>query len=140
MSNNTAVATPQAFQERMFNRIREQMGDLMTDDELKALLDSAMQKAFFEERVLRDSYGNVRESKPPYFVELVQKELQNKVQVAAQEWMANNPETVEKLIQETIAKGMANLVLDYLSQQAQTPLYTFANELRSRLAGSGIHI
>ena len=33
----------------MFARIRDQMGDLMTEEDLKKLVDGAMHKAFFEE-------------------------------------------------------------------------------------------
>lgn len=140
MAENTAVATPQAFQERMFNRIREQMGDLMTEQELKLLLDTAMQKAFFEERLTHDSYGRVNERKLPLFVELVQTELKTQVQVAAQEWMNNNSETVEKLIQETISKGMVSLVMNYLENKARTPLFEFASSLRASLQSQNIHI
>lgn len=43
-NKNTDIATTKTFQERMFEKIRDQMGDLMTDEDLKKLVDAAMQK------------------------------------------------------------------------------------------------
>lgn len=43
----------------MFERIKEQTGDLLTEEDFKKMVDAAMQKAFFDSiitRIYRRSY------------------------------------------------------------------------------------
>jgi hypothetical protein len=128
MSN--AIETSKTFQERMFERIREQMGDLMTDDDLKKIVETAMQKAFFEERITFDSY-NRSTTAPPVFVELIRKQLEEQVAGAVRDWLRANHDEVVKQIDAAIAKGMFGLVRQHMEQAIQHPLWDFAQNLRN---------
>jgi hypothetical protein len=114
----------------MFAKIREQMGDLMTDDDLRALVATAMQKAFFEPRIDRSHYNTVE--KPPFFVELVEKQMRAEVAKAAAQWMVENPEAVSKAITETIQKGIFGMVVSHVESKTSGPLWTLAEQLRQK--------
>jgi pyruvate-formate lyase len=128
MSNE--IATNESFQERMFKRVREQMGDLMTNDELKKIVDTAMQKAFFEER--RDNSGYNTKYLPPLFVEMIEKEVSTQVRSAVIDWLKEHPEDVTKAIDEALAKGFFELVQQHMQNQIRQPLYQFAEQLRQK--------
>jgi hypothetical protein len=128
MDNEVAEAVD--FQTRMFNKIREQMGELMTTKELKALVDKAMEKAFFEEREVTRGYNT--EKVKPYFVELVQKELESQVRIQLTAYMKEHSDEVIKAIDETIAKGFYSLVKQHQDNMISTPLWNFAEQLRQK--------
>lgn len=129
---NTEIATTQSFQERMFERVREQMGDLMTDEELKKIVDAAMQKAFFEERIEKDNYDRISGRKPPLFIELIKNEMEKAVKEQTQAWLSSHEEVVVNAIQEMIGKGFLQIVQEHVDQKARQPLWDFASQLRQK--------
>lgn len=127
----TQLTTNETFQERMFNRVREQMGDLMTEEELKKIVDSALQKAFFEEKVTKGPHWNSQETREPsHFVKLLNKELEAPIKQAIQQWLADNPEQITKVINEVIGKGFLGIIHSYIQEKTTTPLYQFSQQLR----------
>ncbi len=127
----TEMTTNQSFQERMFERIRSQMGDLMTEVELKALVDTAMQKAFFEPQVKKDRWGDKTEH-PSQFMVMLKESMQEQVAKEIKEWLSTHPEEVAKAIDETLAKGMFGLIQQYIEAAASGPMMTLANNLRAK--------
>lgn len=131
---DTDIASATDFQTRMFNRIREQMGELLTDAELKTIVDKAIEKAFFEERYDEgDKWGNNRRRVPPHFVKLVDEHLQLRVRAACDAWFKENPAVLEGIIADLIGKGMVKLITDYLERKTQDALYTFGEGLKMSL-------
>ena len=128
----TEITTTKSFQEKMFEKIRESMGDLMTEDDLKTLVNSAIQKAFFEPAYEIDRYGNSKLTKDSLFVSLIRKEMETKVTEAIKTWLAEHPEEVTKAIDETIAKGMFGLIQQHIEMVSHAPMERLANDLRSR--------
>lgn len=126
------IETTKTFQEKMFERIRGQMGDLMSTDDLKAVVNSAMQKAFFDPAYETDRYGNSIRMKDSVFVNLIRKEMEPKVIEAIKTWLAEHPEEVTKAIDETVAKGMFGLIQQHLTQAISQPMFNLANDLRSK--------
>jgi len=128
----TEITTTKSFQEKMFEKIRESMGDLMSEDDLKAVVNSAMQKAFFEPGYEIDRYGNSKLTKDSLFVNLIRKEMESKVIEAVKIWLVEHPEEVTKAIDETIAKGIFGLIQQHIETVSYAPMERLANDLRSR--------
>jgi len=128
---STDVVTTKTFQEKMFERIRDQMSDLMTEDDLKALVDSAMQKAFFEPAKNSDRWGMVTLS-DPVFVTMIRNEMTAKVTAALQEWLSSHPEEVTKAIDDALAKGMFGLIQQHIERVASWPMQNLAEQLRAK--------
>jgi hypothetical protein len=131
-TNETAITTAKDFQTRMFERVREHIGELLTDDELKKIVDQAMQKAFFEERVTKDRYGDIRERAPSLFVELLTKLVEPSVNAAVREWVGKHPEEITKALDAVIAKGITGMIAKYIDEQARWPLQQLADNLRQK--------
>lgn len=120
------------FQTKIFERIRDSIGDLMTDDDLKKLVGASMQKVFFEDRVTFDNYGLKTGSKPPLIAEQIQGLLKDQVTAAIKEWIEIHPDDVKKAIDDAIAKGMFELVRQHFEQRAAGPMFELANQLRQK--------
>lgn len=129
---STAVTTTQDFQQRMFERIRDQMGDLLTDEDLKKLVDAAVQKAFFENVKTPRSYGGGYEEGEPVLVTLLRRHLQDKVGESVQAWLNAHPEEVAKAINETISKGVTKIMQDHIDSRCNGPLWNLAHTLKEK--------
>lgn len=121
------------FQQRMFEKVRESLGALMTDAELKVVVDQATQKAFFEERkVPRGGYSSGWETLPPLFVELIQKELQPRFEAAIKTWATEHPEIIEKALQDAIGGGITRVLLTHINEKLNGPLWEMGQALRNK--------
>jgi len=129
---NTAVQTNEDFQQRMFKKIREQMGDLMTDAELKKIVNAAMEKAFFEDTVVKDEYGRERSRTESALVSAIREEMRPAVIQAAQMWMAQNPDVLTKAINECIGAGFFGIIKNHIDSKINWPLQEFASALRNK--------
>lgn len=124
------ITTNKTFQERMFEKIRDQMGELLTEDELKQLVDQAVNKAFFEERRTRSGYHD--EIKPALFVEMMQTELKARVGKTLEQWIADNSEIITQTIEKVIQEGITKAVMQTLEWRMNWPLQQFADQLKSK--------
>ena len=124
------ITTTKAFQERVFEKIRADIGNLMTDDELKSLLNAAMQKAFFEPTRRTDSYHTTEE--PPAFITLTRDLMREKVGSAVEKWINEHPEEVNKAIREVLAGGIAGAIAMHLEMRFSQPLQQLRQELETK--------
>ncbi len=133
MSNE--ITPSKTFEQRMFEKIRDHMGDLMTDEDLRKLVGSAMQRAFFEPRINTDYSGYGQPEKlPPLFIDMVQKNMQNAVSDAVSRWIDEHPEQVTKALTETIEAGIFGMMVSHFSQKTSSPLH----ELLYKLTAKGV--
>lgn len=124
------LATNESFQEKMFKRIRDSMGDLMSNEDLKKVVESALQKAFFEERI--DTSGYHEKKIPALFIELIKEHLGAQVKVVCEEYIKNNPDKINAAIQDSVGKGFLNLMTTWLDTKLNGAFYEFQNNLRSQ--------
>lgn len=130
MSTPATALTSQVFQEKMFERVREQMGDLLSQDDLKVIVNSAVERAFFEPRRVKDGFHDT--IKPPLFQELIEKQLREQVHASITVWLTEHPDEVKKAIDNVIAQGFLGIVIQELHQRIAWPLQEFANKLREK--------
>ena len=128
---STDSTTSKTFQEKMFERIRDQIGDLMTEEDLKKIVEVAMQKAFFEPVVELGRYGD-KTTTDPIFVKQIRQLMLENVSLKISAWIKEHPEEITKTLNECIGKGMSGIVLSYFDQKLNWPLQQFANDLRSK--------
>jgi hypothetical protein len=132
MADTTSALTEnKAFAERIFDRIKDGLGDLMTDDELKILLDRAVHEAFFKERTVPNGhYGTKQE--PAYFVQMTRDLLQKEVQAQVAEYIEVNRDAIKEKVAEVLQQGMGEAVLKAISFQLQAPLMSLHSSLASK--------
>lgn len=131
MSNEVQQA--KTLQERVGDRIRDQIGDLMTDADLKTLVDQALHDAFFKETIIRGEWGRGDTVKPAPAVALVRDLLKERVDAACATWLAEHKDALGAHIDEAIGNGMLKFFTTWLDSKVQQDLFTFGNNLRNSL-------
>lgn len=125
---NTAVNTTQAFQERMFARMRDSMGDLMTDDDLKALLERAVEEAFFKPRTVPDGHYGTKQVEP-LFICMIRDEVKAQVAGVVSTWVRENPDKVNEALDKVIQAGIVGMVETWFASKTSWPLQQLANQI-----------
>lgn len=106
----TDIEKTKSFEEKMMDRIRESIGDLMTDEDLKKILEKGIEKALFQERSVEGRYSTTKN--PSIVDECITKFLQTRMNEEVGKWIKENPEKIEAAIQHTMQMGVAKCV-DY---------------------------
>jgi ATP-dependent 26S proteasome regulatory subunit len=129
----TEITTSKTFQDKMFERIRDQMGDLLTEEDLKKMVDAAMQKAFFDPIIERNSYGSVTNPNgPSAFVKMIEKLMTEQVGKEIRVWLDAHPEEVTKALTESLEKGMFKMALNYFESKTYAPFQELVIKLQQK--------
>lgn len=120
MTSMSEIATTKDFQQRMFEKIRDQIGDLLTEEDLQKIVNASIQKAFFEPRTVVDnnSYSYRTKEVEPLFVELMRTELKPAIQRAADKWIKENPEVITNHLNDLLGKSFLQVTADYINAKA----------------------
>lgn len=126
------VATNLTFEQRIFERIRGSLGELMSDEDLKRLVEAAMQKAFHEPRTVSiDRWGDKKHA-PPLITEAVNAFLASRANGAIQAWLEQNPDVIGAVVKDAIAKGVLGWVQSYMDQKLTYPLQNLMSQLQQQ--------
>jgi len=118
----------------MFERIRESMGEFLSEDDLKELLERTIEKSFFEERiVLSSSYYDRDKKKPSLFQELVTEQVQPMVEKAITAWLQDNSEQVTTTIDAVLKDGLLSALSKAIEQKMQIPILNLGTEISNKL-------
>jgi hypothetical protein len=137
-SNTTAVnaTPPMSFEEKLKTRIKDSVGELLTDEDLSALIHKSMTEVFFTRRP-NPEYNYYNKDRPEYLPpllhSLVKECLQPAVNAAVKAWIERNNEAVEESVKAIVTNGVGNAVLTALNNQFQSQLITFQQNLMSSL-------
>jgi len=130
-----SVLTPsQTFEEKMMERMKASMGDLMPDDVLKKLMEKAIDKAFNSPTELKDEYGRAIKSSESWLQTFLRVELESRMQVLAKEWITENKEQVLKLVSDKLDLDVATMFASGFTQLFQSSLFNIRNEITTALS------
>lgn len=118
------------FQTRMFERIRDQIGDLMTEDDLRKIVASALERALFEPVKELDGYRTIQHESR--LVQMIERHLKPKVEEAVREWVKGNDEKIHQTIDATLAKGITAIVSQHFESRFAWPLQQLAQTLQQK--------
>jgi hypothetical protein len=131
----TELTKADTFQQRMFERIRESMGELLSEDDLKELLERTIEKSFFEERIVPSSshYYDRDKKKPSLFQELVTEQVQPMMEKAITAWLQDNSEQVTTTIDAVLKDGLLGALSKAIEYKMQTPILSLRQEISNKL-------
>ena len=136
--NSNQLATSTTFQERMFQRVRESLGELLTEEEAKALVDRAIDEGLFKRTIEREYGYNGREvEKPSMFELMVAEEVKPMIKEAAEKWISENSEEVNRLIREIIEQGITGILSRVITEAFRQPLYQLQGNLAQVISKIG---
>jgi len=133
----TEIAKAESFEERMRSRIKESIGELITDEELSKLITRGIEEVFFQEREIkksRYSYSNP-EFGPPLIHEIIKDLIGKTVEDKISLWIDANKEEVVKNINNIISLGLGNALVNAITMKFNNDLITFQANVENRLQG-----
>ncbi len=120
----------------MYERVKESLGELLTAEEARQLVDKVIQESLLSPEIKYNSYGSKVSEGPAPFVTLVRAAVDPMVKEAINEWIAANPDEVRLLIEGALKDGllsaMAGAIKLHLSaplSQLQASLYQVINKI-----------
>ena len=120
---STELTPQQSFQSKMEERIRKDIGELMPDDALADIVSKAVEKAFFEERLVSGGIYNRDTTEPPWMVSIVKELVETRVESAVKHWIMENEKQVKQMIDTKIDAGIASAAVRAFDSIFQSDLY-----------------
>ena len=131
------VVIAQTFEQKMKARIKEGIGDLISDEELSKMVTRSMEEIFFTpKKNPKKDYYNSREpdTVPPLIHEIVQQCLQPAVNSAVNDYVKTHSEEVLQEINKVVTAGVGNALITAMNMQFQSQLFTFQTNLVNQLS------
>ncbi len=126
------ITIPQSFEAKMKDRIRDSIGELITDKELSELVRKSVDQVFFAPTEIGTIYN--RKEGPSLLNGLIAKLLTPQVREAIQQYINDHPDEVIEAVKEAISAGMGNALLSALNSQFQSHLFNLETNIQSKLA------
>lgn len=131
------VAKPTSFEEKMRERIRESLGDLISDEELTKLIKKGIEEAFLAPVPVKNQYGQRQYDGPPFIVQVVKELMTAQVQACVKQWFFEHPEECKKIIADVLQRGLGQAVLSAFDQRFSSELQQFGQNVFDRLRNGG---
>ena len=113
MTDEQAIEPAKSFQERLKDRIRESIGELMSDEDLYKLVERGVEDVFFSPRTVKTGHGGYPNTKelPPLINEVVQECLNDRMNKAVAEWLASHETEVSQAVSDCVRDGAGAALL-----------------------------
>lgn len=136
MSNEKEIEISKSFEEKMKDRVREGVGDLITDEDLRPLIIAGIQEVFTKREYVKSTgYGNTGTYKDSV-IETVVKEnsaLREIVTEEVKNWLSENQEIVKNTLDTYIKDNVVNTFNAVLNDMVQGTFLNFKMGLQSDL-------
>ncbi len=123
----TALDTPKDFQTRMMERIKDSIGDLITDQELKAIVSRGIEDAFFKPG--KETRGYNTYDTPSTIQKIVTELMQKQVEEAVKKEMANRQDEIAKMVQQVVQDGMGAAMVQVISRLFNNEFYAVQDRI-----------
>lgn len=134
----TDIVESKTFEQRMKERIRDSIGDLISDEDLTKMVDRSLEEVFFKPRPNPKyaSYYNAGEPATiqPLLHELVKEVMEANVQAAVREWIGSNQEEVNAIIQKVVQEGSGTAILKALDNMFSYQLSNFQANISQQIS------
>lgn len=134
MSNN-AVEVSKSFADKMKDRVRDSIGDLISDSDLAKIVEEGLQMAFFKPYKDADNYGRIIE-KPPLVKEMVIDLMRERIAMNIDKWFVDHEDDVKCILDDILRDGIANIVFQSFEANTQHSLFALRNSLMNDIKNS----
>jgi hypothetical protein len=130
MNQLTTPGNPmEDFQKRVLEKLQSDIGSLMPPEALEALIQKAVEKTFFEERIIKGDYGRI-EHRPSWFVEELTKLGRPLLEAAVKKHVEDNKDTINAGINKFLeANSLSVLVAHFLAEQQRYGLNQIVSDM-----------
>ena len=135
------VVPSQVFEEKIKDRLRRDIGDLIPDEVLAQLIQRSINSIFFEPIVQKSNYGHILESKPSWFQETVENLLRKEVDRLLRDYIENNREALKneftKILETKGPELVANFFMGVLLGQQSSMVWNIQQTLQNLTQNRG---
>lgn len=103
------------LQQKVLERIKSQIGDLLTQEDIKMLTEKALEDAFFKPIVTKDGWSE--HTKPPLIVTMVGEILAKSTGTVVDAWFIQNEGKFKQYVEEAMGKGVVECVKLYFEER-----------------------
>lgn len=123
MTALTSNKDPMAdFKERLTDKLKNDIGALIPEEAIQALIARAVEEQFFKPRYEKPRYGGPIE-KPSWFVEQVAQAAKPMIQAQVDKFVADNQDTLEQAVRDFLsAQNLTLLATASMAQHLQASL------------------
>jgi len=136
MNTNTTLAEQKTFEQRMIDKVKNDIGDLITNEELSKIVAKAMDEIFFAKKVEKDYYGNIKSSKPALVEDMVKDLMKPEVEKAVEHYISEHKEEISEMIQTCVQNGMAGAITTAINNFFYMQMNNFTYDIQQRIQNS----
>lgn len=138
-SISESLTKPSTFQQRMYDRIRESLGELLTQEEAQALVNRVIEEELFKDRqvIVGYSYNQRTEAQPSAFKEMAMEQIKPMIEEAIRQWIADNQESLKQQVNEIVEQGILKACYRALQAEFLKPTLTLQNEVTQVISKIG---
>ncbi len=117
----TEIEPMKDFQEKLSERIRGDIGNLIPDAVLSKIVQQSLEDAFTKERITKQSKYPYNETiEAPWIVEFLQDIMKETMKEEVQKWVKENQNFIKKFISEEIFKEPEKIILNVITNLFMT--------------------
>jgi hypothetical protein len=130
---NMEVATNESFETKMKNRIRDSIGDLLSDEDLDKMVRRGLEEAFFTKRTKKTSGYPYQEETTSLMHEIVTELLQPAVEKSVNNYLVEHQEEVKEIIERVVTLGIGNATLKAMDYNFNGALSMLQGNINNQL-------
>lgn len=129
------VVSKQTFQDRMKERIRSNIGELMTDEELSKIVETSVKAVFFESTEYQDGYHT--RTRPPFIYDLVKELLEDTVRIQVSLYITEHEVECMEVVKKVVSDGVGQALLGAITNIFQNNMHILQNNITESLQNMG---
>lgn len=123
------IARNPSFEDKMMMRIKETIGDLITDEELAKIVERGIEKAFFEPR--KGDYGR---SSPSIMETLIENLMKERVAKSLDAFIERNEEKLIEITEQIIKDGAGMALVNAMDNRFNSEMCNLRHKLSINLS------
>ena len=114
------VAKVLTLEERVAEKMADVVGELITPNDMLAIVKKGIEKALFTEKVIKplDSWGSTR-TEPCLVDELTSEHFEKAMRAGVERWLKDNPKVVQDAVSKAIDEGAFTAVQRVLDKRME---------------------
>ena len=127
------LQTTKDFQTKMFERIRDQIGDLLSEEDLQKIVASAVDKALWEKQKVRKAgYSDYFEEVEGVLMSSFRPFIKDRLEATLRQYLKDNDEKIMAFVREETAKLWAHSLSGLMKGIVEGNTYALVNELKNQ--------
>ena len=127
------IVVKASFEERMTDRIKDLLGEVMTDDELKKIVQRGIENAFFQPQMKKNQWGSEIVDEP-LAIKAVRQFARERADAVVEQWLKENTDKVSDILDGVIRAGVAKICAEAFERKFNEPLFRFQQEVERLIA------